>query len=94
MLGLEGPESYQPGYATSARLWCLRSRVGHEPIISPHFYSIYIVFAFKLSRRDQLVHNKYPVVQANDLAFYWVILLSKSSTQHGYYIFFQLLHGG
>ena len=44
-----------------------------------YFYSIHIVFAFKLSRRDQLVHNQYPVVQAKDLAFYWVILLSKSS---------------
>lgn len=31
MLRLEGPESYQPGYATSARLLCWGSQVGHEP---------------------------------------------------------------
>ena len=31
MLGLEGPKSYQPGYATSACLLCWRSQVGHKP---------------------------------------------------------------
>jgi hypothetical protein len=32
MLSVEGPESYQPGYATSAHLLCWHSQVGHKPI--------------------------------------------------------------
>ena len=43
MLGLEGPKSYQPGYATSARLWCLRSQVGHEPTMTSLDGKVYVV---------------------------------------------------
>ena len=44
MLSLEGPESYQPGYATTAHLLCLYSQVGHKPNLS-------LLASKKLNRR-------------------------------------------